>query len=155
MAEIGEDMPWDDLIKTANKAEARAKIQGSTHLDQRCPKAKRPLKMSLNSWDNQPEKAQQKSGAVSQGEVLNKALDKANQAKYRNQASEKAKKDKKQKSHRAKQDRREDSTSASTTNTTPAKKNTGQKWDISEITYYNYNKKGHFASDCTKPKAKQ
>ena len=34
IADIGEDMPWDDLIRAANKAEARAKIQGSTHLDQ-------------------------------------------------------------------------------------------------------------------------
>ncbi len=46
-------MPWDDLIRAANKAEARAKIQGSTHLDQRCPKGRRPLKMSLNARDNQ------------------------------------------------------------------------------------------------------
>ncbi len=49
-------MPWDDLIRTANKAEARAKIQGSIHLDQRCPNGKRPLKMSLNSRDNQAKK---------------------------------------------------------------------------------------------------
>ncbi len=33
-------MPWDNLIRAGNKAEARAKIQGSTHLDQRCPKEK-------------------------------------------------------------------------------------------------------------------
>ncbi len=50
-------MPWDDLIRAANKAEARAKIQGSTHLDQRCSRGKRLLKMSLNSQDDQPEKA--------------------------------------------------------------------------------------------------
>ncbi len=49
-------MPWDDLTRVANKAEARARIQGSTPLDQRCPKGKRPLKMSLNSWDDQAEK---------------------------------------------------------------------------------------------------
>ncbi len=49
-------MPWDNLIRAANKAEARAKIQESTHLDQRCPKGKRPLKMSLNSRDDQAEK---------------------------------------------------------------------------------------------------
>ncbi len=49
-------MPWDNLIRAANKAEARAKIQGSTHLDQRCPKGKRPLKMSLNARDDQVEK---------------------------------------------------------------------------------------------------
>ncbi len=62
---IGEDMPWDDQIKIANKAEARARIQGSTHLDQQCPKGKRPLKMSPNSRDDQLEKAQQKSDTVS------------------------------------------------------------------------------------------
>ncbi len=45
-------MPWDDLIRAANMAEARAKIQGSTHLDQRCLKRKRPWKMSLNSRDD-------------------------------------------------------------------------------------------------------
>ncbi len=56
IANIREDMPWDDQIRAANKAEARAKIQGSTHLDQGCPKGKWPLKMSLNSRDNQPEK---------------------------------------------------------------------------------------------------
>ncbi len=50
-------MPWDNLIRAANKAKARAKIQGSTHLDQHCSKRKRPLKMSLNSWDDQAEKA--------------------------------------------------------------------------------------------------
>ncbi len=55
IADIEEDMPWDDLIRAANKAEARAKIQGSTHLHQRCPKGKRLLKMSLNARDDQAE----------------------------------------------------------------------------------------------------
>ncbi len=49
-------MPWDDLIRAANKAEARAKIQRSSHLDQRCPKKKWPLKMSLNYRDDQTDK---------------------------------------------------------------------------------------------------
>ncbi len=56
IANIGEDMPWDNLIRVANKAEARAKIQESIHLVQRCLKGKRPLKMSLNSRDNQAKK---------------------------------------------------------------------------------------------------
>ncbi len=55
-ADIGEDIPWDDLVRAANKAEARARIQGSTHLDQRYPKRKRPLKKSLNSRDDQAKK---------------------------------------------------------------------------------------------------
>ncbi len=40
IADIGEDMPWDDLIRVANKTEARAKIQESTYLDQRYPKGR-------------------------------------------------------------------------------------------------------------------
>ncbi len=34
IADIREDMPWNDLIRAANKVEARAKIQESTYLDQ-------------------------------------------------------------------------------------------------------------------------
>ncbi len=34
IANIGEDIPWDNLIRAANKAEDKAKIQESTHLDQ-------------------------------------------------------------------------------------------------------------------------
>lgn len=49
-------MPQDDLIRAANKAKARAKMQKNTYLDQRCPKEKQSLKMSLNSCDNQAEK---------------------------------------------------------------------------------------------------
>ncbi len=70
-------MLWDDLIRVANNAEVRAKTQRSIHLDQRCPKGKRPLKISLNSRNDQPEKAQQKSGSVSQGQASDKAPDKA------------------------------------------------------------------------------
>ncbi len=54
-------MPWDDLIRAANKAEARAKIQENTHLDQRCPKGKQPLKMSLNTRDDQAKKRKAKA----------------------------------------------------------------------------------------------
>ncbi len=56
IAKIGEDLPWHDLIRATNKVEARTKIQRSTHLDQRCPKRKQPLKMSLNAWNDQAEK---------------------------------------------------------------------------------------------------
>ncbi len=45
-------MLWDDLMKAVNKAEARAKIPGSTYLDERCPKGKQPLKISLNTCDD-------------------------------------------------------------------------------------------------------
>lgn len=69
-------MPRNNLVSTANKAKTRAKIHGNTHLDQRCPKEKRPLKISLNFWDDQADK---KVTAL-------QAKDKANQAEYRNKA---------------------------------------------------------------------
>ena len=53
IANVRKDMYWDDLIRVANKAEARAKVQKNTHLDQHCPKGKQPLKISINSCDNQ------------------------------------------------------------------------------------------------------
>lgn len=46
--EVGRQrMPSDDLVSAANRAEAKARIHSNHHLDQRCPKGKRPLKMSL------------------------------------------------------------------------------------------------------------
>ena len=49
-------MPWDDLIRTANKAKARAKNQENTHLDQQCLKKKQLLKRTLNFGNDQAKK---------------------------------------------------------------------------------------------------
>lgn len=49
-------MSWDNLVSVANKTEARTKIQGSSHLNQWCPKKKQPQEMSLNSRYNQTNK---------------------------------------------------------------------------------------------------
>ncbi len=82
-------MPWDDLIRAANKAEARTKIQESTHLDQRCLKGKQPLKMSLNACDNQVKKTKTTSptkaspSTPDQLEVIKKAKNKARKEKKR------------------------------------------------------------------------
>ncbi len=88
IANIGEDRPWDDLIRIANKAEARAKIQESTHLDQHCLKEKRPLKMSFNTRDDQAEKpkatllqTKASSPMSDQLEVIEKAKEKARKEK--------------------------------------------------------------------------
>ncbi len=93
IADIGEDMPLDDLITAANKAEARAKIQGSTHLDQQCPKEKQPLKISLNAYDDQAEK----TNAIS---LWTKASPSTfDQSEVTEKVKEKAKKKKKRKEH--------------------------------------------------------
>ena len=92
IANIGEDMPWNNLVSAANKAKAKAKIQENTHLDQQYFKGKWSLKMSLNSRNNHLEKAQ-KSGIISQ------FLDKAYQAEQGTEAKKKARKKKKKKRH--------------------------------------------------------
>ncbi len=154
IADIGEDMPWGDLIRAANKAEARAKIQGSTHLDQRCPKGKRPLKISLNTRDDQAENTK---ATLSQTKASSQAFD---QLQVTEKAKEKARKEKKRRGHQEKRDRREGrdvSPAATGTNATQAtegqkkKRRNGQgsKTDISEITCYNCNKKGHYSRECT------
>lgn len=52
IADIGDEISWDNLINVANKITIRDKIQESTHLDQQCFKRKQLLKISLNSRDH-------------------------------------------------------------------------------------------------------
>ncbi len=83
IANIGEDISWDDLIRAANKADVKAKIQGNTHLDHQCPKGKRSLKMSLKFRDNQTDKKapQAKSSPAEQGSETKKSSKKARKVK--------------------------------------------------------------------------
>ncbi len=46
-------LPWDKLVKAANKAKAKARIHNNQHLDQRYPKEKRPLKLTLKDSKEQ------------------------------------------------------------------------------------------------------
>ncbi len=150
-------MPWDNLIRAANKAETRAMIYGSTYLDQRCPKGKWFLKMSLNSCDNQAKKIKT---TLPQTKA---SLSTSDQLKVTKKAKEKARKEKKRRDHQEKQNRRERqdcspaATGANVTQATKGQKKKlcngqGPKKEVSNITYYNCNKKGHYLRDCTKPK---
>ena len=67
---------------------------------------------------------------------------------------EQARKEKKMKKHPERRDKKEQ-TPASTANATEVqqkKKKKNQDRDVSEVTCYNCNKKGHYANTCTKPK---
>ncbi len=145
IADTDEDIPWDDLIRAANKAEARAKIQRNTHLDQRCPKEKRPLKMSLNSRDDQTKALQDK--------------DKANLVAQVSEAEKFSEKVRKEKKKKDRQEQREKPTPATGANIAPATATGGEgqrkkkkAWDVSEVTCYSCNKKGHYTSNGTTPK---
>ncbi len=168
IADIGEDMPWDDLIRAPNKAEARAKIQGSTHLDQRYPKRKRPLKMSLNARDDQAEKPK---ATAPQARIHSPSAGQS-------EASGGVRRERKRtrRGHReaspAKSQEDASETDASETDAFEAdasqageaqkeaqkeapkriRRNGPNKRDASAVTCYNCNKKGHYAKYCTKPK---
>ncbi len=86
--EVGrEQLPWDKLVKAANKTEAKARIHNNQHLDQRCPKGKRPLKLTLkdsNEQSSEKTKAaplQQKSAGSPQSE---EAAEKTRKKKKKN-----------------------------------------------------------------------
>ncbi len=99
IADIGEDVPWYNLIRAANKAEAGAKVQGSTDLNKRCPKRKQPLKMSLNARDDQAEKIKV---TLPQTRANFRTFD---QSEVIEKAKEKARKEKKKRGHQGKRDR--------------------------------------------------
>ncbi len=138
-------MPWDDLIRVANKAEAKVKIQGSTHLDHWCFKGKRPLKISLNSRDNQTDKkaSQAKASPVKQGSKAKKP-------------SEKARKKKKKKGHLGRCKKPNPAGTGANAALAIATGGKGQKkkkaQNVFEVTDYSCNNKGHYAFNCTKPK---
>ncbi len=113
-------MLWDNLIRAPNKVEARAKIQRNTHLDPRCPKGKRPLKMSLNSRDDQAKKAKT---ILPQAKASPSASDQS-------EAPEKIRKEKKKKwqqKERAKKDPKEGSPTPAVSESNAVQATGGQK----------------------------
>ena len=152
-----QQLLWDELVKAANRAKAKARIHNNELLDQRCPKGKRPLKLTLkdsNEQSSEKTKAappQQKSAGSPQSE----------------QAAEKGQKEKKKNWHRKERKKKEagansEGTLATGSNATGGKKKAGQnrgqkmgqnrsQQDLSQITCWNCDKKGHYATDCKEP----
>ena len=155
-------MSWDDLMSAANRVEAKARIEDYRHLDQRCPKGKRPLKLSIDSRDEKPsEKPQPK--ATTSGLSVTPAKP-ASGFQQGSEAAEKARKEKRKNWQQKQRERREASANpegnpATGSNTTGGKKKAGQNrgqkrgqnQDLSQVTCWNCDKKGHYATNCTEP----
>ncbi len=152
--EVGrQQLPWDKQVKAANRVKAKARIHNNQHLDQRCPKEKWPLKLTLkdsNEQSSEKTKAappHQKSAGSLQSE----------------KAAEKTRKEKKKNWHRKERERKEagansEGTPAQGSNATGGKKkasqnreqNKGQnrsQQDLRQITCWKCDKKGHYATD--------
>ncbi len=105
------------------------------------------MKISLNSRDDQTDKK------------VPQAKDKANPVKQGSESEKSSEKAKKEKKKKGRQGRREKPNLATGADAAPATATGGEGQkkkkkprDISEITYYSCNKKGYYASNCTKPK---
>ncbi len=113
--------------------------------------------MSLNAHDDQAKKTR----TLPQTKVVSPLT--SDRSEVTEKAKEKAKKEKKRREHQEKRDiqkGRDVSPATMGANATQATEGQKKKWrnsqgpkrDISEITCYNCNKKGHYSKDCTKPK---
>lgn len=106
--------------------------------------------MSINWRDDQADK----KTTVPQA----KASPPANKTKALEKVPEKAKKNKnnKKKICQGRRDNREGNSTTAISENNAVQAINGQKkkktWDISEVTYYSYNKKSYFAKDCTESK---
>ena len=144
-----EFMDFEEMVQKVVNAEAKAGLRSSTMVqnsDIHCPRGHRP-------FNNTAAKVQTQGIKDSHPEEpkVKKVRPTPSRAEAR-EPSEQARKEKKKKRQQERRDK--DQILASTTNTTEVqqkKKKKTRDRDISKVTCFNYNKKGHYASTCTKP----
>ena len=142
------------MVQKAVNAEAKASLRSSTMVrdsDARCPRGHRPS-------HNTSSKVQTQGSKDSSRPKETKPKD-PKSAPSRDNVAESPKKDnKKDKKKRFWGQRwehtgeRKEQTPAINVNTTDVSKKKKKRRDVSEITCFNCDKKGHFASNCTEPK---
>ena len=144
----------EEIVQRAINAEAKAGLRSSTmvwDLDAHYPRGHRPS-------HNTSSKVQTQGSKDSSRPKKTKPKD-PKSAPSRDDAAESPKKnnrkDKKKKfqgQRREHTGEREEQTPATNVNTTDVSKKKKKRYDVSKITCFNYDKKGHFASNCIEPK---
>ena len=145
-----ESIDFKEMMQKAVNAESKAGLKSSTMIrdsDIRCPRdhclsnntALKVQTQGTTIKDSHPKEPKVKE--------TKPTLSRAEASK----PSEQARNEKKKKRHQEKRDKEQ--TPASTTNTTEVQQKKKKKncdRDVSKVTYFNCNKKGHYASTCTK-----
>ena len=141
-------MDFEEMVQMTVSTEAKAGLRSSTMVrdsDIRCSRGHRPSNSTAakvqtqGSKNSHPEEPKVKEVRPTRAEA--------------SKPSEQARKEKKKKRHQERRDK--DQTPASTANATEVqqqkKKKKNRDRDISKVTCFNCDKKGHYASTCTEP----
>ena len=145
-----ESMNFEEMVQRAVNAEARAGLRSSTKvrdLDARCPRDHRPS-------HNTSVKVQTQGSSHKDSSRSKEPKPKdPKPAPSRDNAAEPTKKEnrknKKKKRRNRKREQNEQPLATDANTKVPKKKR--KRYDPSEVTCFNCDKKGHYASDCIKP----
>ena len=134
---------YEELVAKAVRVEAKAGLRPSFYVretDQQVPQGNRPAHTTTH-------KVQTQRAMKDHREDKSKAKASVPTSTQNSEPSDKARKDKKKKQHKAKRD----STPATGVNKAEVGDHRAKK-DISEISCYNCNKKGHYSNKCPEPR---
>ena len=142
------------MVQRAVNAEAKAGLRSSTmvrNLDARCPESHCLSHNTSSKVQTQGSKDLFRSKETKSKDPKS-ALSRDNTAESPKKDNRKDKKKRFRGQRREHIGERKKQTSATNINTTNILKKKKKRRDISKITYFNYDKKGHFVSNYTKPK---
>ena len=149
-----ESMNFEEMVQKAVNAEAKAGLKSSTMVrdsDICCSKGHRSPNSITSKVQTKGTTAKNSDQEEPKVKKIKPTLSRVTET---NKPSEQAHKEQKRKKHPERRDKKEQ-TPASTANATEIqqkKKKKKQNRDISKVTYYNCNKKSHYANTYTKPK---
>ena len=144
---------YKELVAKTVRAEAKAGLRPSSYIretDQQVPRGNWPAHTTAHKVQTQGAMKDHR-GDDSKAKVSTSTQEVTTQRTNDAEGSEKARKEKK-KSRRNRRRNQEDSTPATGVNKAEVGDHRTKKKDISEISCYNCNKKGHYSNKCPEPR---